>query len=71
MGKHSINQTRNNKNRRKAPFLISANDAPRTDGLRVLAKLIALDLRAHRLGCARLKISETYKAGEINGESLS
>jgi len=48
----------------------SANTV-RTAGLRVLAKLIARDLRARKLGHRCLEADETFKAREINGENLS
>ena len=67
----SIHGMSNSRNRREAPIPASANDALRTAGLRVLAKLIAQDLRAYRLDRGCLETDETFKAGEINSENLS
>ena len=61
----------NSRNRIEAPVLASANDGLRTAGLRVLAKLIAQDLRARRLDRGCLETDETLKAREINSENLS
>ena len=71
MRKYSVNRTRKSKKRREAHILASANDDLRTAGLRVLAKLIAQDLRARRLDRGCLETDETFKAGEINSENLS
>jgi len=71
MRKYSINGTSNSRNRREAPIPASANDDFRIAGLRVLAKLIAQDLRARSLGHGCLQTTETFKARETNGESLS
>jgi len=67
----SIHGMSNSRNRIEAPVLASANDDLRTTGLRVLAKLIAQDLRARRLDRGCLETDETFKAGEINSENLS
>lgn len=67
----SVNRTSNSRNRREAPVPASANDDLRTAGLRVLAKLIARDLRKRRLDHGCLETDETFEAREINSENLS
>ena len=71
MRKYSINGTNSIRNRREACILASVNDDFRTAGLRVIAKLIAQDLRVRKLGHGCLQTSETFKAKEINVENLS
>ena len=71
MGKYSVNRTRKSEDRREACILASPNDDIRTAGLRVLAKLIAQDLRAHRLRYGSIQIDETSKAKGTNIENLS
>ena len=71
MRKYSVNRTRKSKKRREAHILASANDDLRTAGLRVLAKLIAQDLRTRSLGHGCLQTDETFKAKGINVENLS
>jgi hypothetical protein len=71
MKKYSTSRKRNTKNRRDTPILASANDDLRTAGLRVLAKLIAQDLRTRSLGHGCLQTDETFKAKGINVENLS
>ena len=66
----SINRARNSKNKRETPIPASASDDLRTTGLRVLAKLIAQEIRVRRLGHGCLQTGETFKARERNGESL-
>ncbi len=67
----SIHGMSNSRNRIEAPVLASANDDLRTTGLRVLAKLIAQDLRACRLAHGCQQTGEKFKAKEINVENLS
>jgi len=69
--RNSISGASNSRNRREAPVLASANDDLRTAGLRVLAKLIAQDLRARRLDRGCLETDETFKAKGTNVENLS
>jgi len=71
MRKYFVNRTRKSKKRREARILASANDDLRTAGLRVLAKLIAQDLRACRLAHGCQQTGEKFKAKEINVENLS
>ena len=71
MKKYSVNRTRKSKKRREARILVSANDDLRTAGLRVLAKLIAQDLRARRLGYGSQQTDETFKAKGTKVENLS
>jgi hypothetical protein len=67
----SIHGMSNSRNRIEAPVLASANDDLRTAGLRVLAKLIAQDLRVRKQRRVCLETEETFKAKEIDGENLS